>query len=63
MLQEPPRFYHIPSAYNRLILETYCVCCSRRLGASPYRSVLSIVEMAHRCSRQNGSDVKQMKVA
>ena len=25
MLQNPPRFYHIPSHYNHVIIEAYCM--------------------------------------
>ncbi len=56
MLQNPPRFYHIPSYHNHVIIEAYCMLCLRCIGASPSRPMLRIVEFAHRCPKHcNGA--------
>ncbi len=53
MLQDPPRFFHLPSAGNERIVETYCLACLRSVGASPSPSLLKILERAHRCLKSD----------
>jgi hypothetical protein len=51
MLQDPPRFFHLPSAGNERIVESYCLACLRSVGASPSPSLLKILEQAHHCMK------------
>jgi hypothetical protein len=55
MLQDVPRFYHLPSAGNQRIIESYCMACLRSVGASPSPSLLKILERAHQCKKNENA--------
>jgi hypothetical protein len=48
MTQAAPRFWHVPSQHNHVIVETYCLLCFKFVGASKLAFNLTLVEFAHR---------------
>jgi hypothetical protein len=48
MKHDAPRFWHIHSQNNHLLVETYCLFCFKFLGASKLALNLALVELAHR---------------
>lgn len=48
MDQTPPRFWHVRSQHNHVIVETYCLSCFKFVGASKLAFNLTLVELAHR---------------
>jgi hypothetical protein len=57
MKQDAPRFWHVRSANNHLLIETYCLLCFKFLGASRLALNLALVELAHRAfCKPHGTD-------
>jgi hypothetical protein len=48
MKQDAPRFWHVRSQNNHVLVETYCLYCFKFLGASKLAFNLALVELAHR---------------
>ncbi|HEY3767980.1 MAG TPA: hypothetical protein VGN44_04835 [Candidatus Angelobacter sp.] len=48
MQQDPPRFWHVRSQHNHVLVETYCLVCFKFIGASRLALNLNLVELAHR---------------
>jgi hypothetical protein len=48
MQQDPPRFWHVRSQHNHVLVETYCLICFKFIGASRLAFNLNLVELAHR---------------
>jgi len=61
MQQTPPRFWRSLVPPNRLLIESYCLQCSRYIAASRSEFNLCLMEMAHRatCKVQRGSEDKK----
>jgi hypothetical protein len=58
MKHDAPRFWHVRSQNNHLLIETYCLFCFKFLGASKLAFNLALVELAHRvlCNPDIGDD-------
>jgi hypothetical protein len=48
MNQEAPRFWHVKSQHNHVLVETYCLLCFKFVGASKLAFNITLVELAHR---------------
>ena len=55
MLPDRFRFFHLPSAGNQRIIESYCLACLRSVGASPSPLLLKILERAHHCKKADNA--------
>ena len=60
MTESSPRFWHVRSQSNPLLVETYCLHCFKFLGASTLALNLSLVEVAHRivCQPERPEDTE-----
>lgn len=53
-----PRFWHIRSQHNQLLVESYCLVCFKFVGASKLAFNLTLVELAHRlvCKSEDSAE-------
>jgi len=57
-MKDAPRFRHVRSQKNYLLIETYCLLCFKFVGASKLALNLKLVEIAHRrlCKTESSDD-------
>lgn len=56
MKQDLPRFWHVQSQHNHVLVETYCLICFKFVGASKLAFNLTLVELAHRIVCKPGKE-------